>query len=78
MLLTKFGGNWPPVPEKIFEGFTIYGCRGHLGHVISIMSSDFHLLVPESFHSKFGLNKLIRPHTDKAFPSLKCLFRSLK
>ena len=23
---------------------------GHLGHVTSIMSSDFHFLVPESFH----------------------------
>ena len=43
-----------PVPEKkIFEGFfTIYGCGGHLGHVTSIMSSDFHFLVPESFHKK--------------------------
>ena len=40
----------PPVPEKIFEGFfTIYGHGGHLGHVTSIMLSDFHFLVPESF-----------------------------
>ena len=46
----------PPVPEKIFEGFffTIYRCGGRLGHVTSIMSSDFHFLVPESFHTKFG------------------------
>ena len=29
--------------------FTIYGYGGHLGHVTSIMSSDFHYLVPESF-----------------------------
>ena len=29
-------------------------CGGHLGHVTSIMSSDFHFLVPESFHTKFG------------------------
>ena len=45
-----------PVPEKkIFEGFfTIYGRGGHLGHVISIMSSDFHCLEFESFHTKFG------------------------
>ena len=34
--------------------FTIYGHGGHLGHVTSIMSSDFHFLVPESFHTKFG------------------------
>ena len=31
------------------KGFTIYGPGGHLGHVTSIMSSDFHFLVPESF-----------------------------
>ena len=45
-----------PVPEmKIFEGFfTIYGRGGRLGHVTSIMSSDFHSLVLESFHTKFG------------------------
>ena len=42
-----------PVPEKIFKGFcTIYGHGGNLGHVTSIMSSDFHFLVPESFHKK--------------------------
>ena len=32
------------------KGFTIYGHGGHLGHVTSIMSSDFYFLVPESFH----------------------------
>ena len=44
------------VPEKKnFEGIlTIYGRGGHLGHVTSIMSSDFHFLLPESFHTKFG------------------------
>ena len=49
----------PPVPEeKIFEGFfTVYGRGGHLGHVTSIMSSDFHFLVPESFHKKIGLDR---------------------
>ena len=36
------------------KGFMIYGRGGHLGHVTSIMSSDFHILVPESFHTKFG------------------------
>ena len=46
----------PRVPEKkIFEVFfTIYGRGGILGHVTSIMSSDFHFLVRESFHTKFG------------------------
>ena len=33
---------------------TINGHGGHLGHVTSIMSTDFHFLVPESFHTKFG------------------------
>ena len=48
----------PPLPEKIFEGFsTIYGHGGHLGHVTSIMSSDFHFLVPESYHTKFGSDR---------------------
>ena len=32
--------------------FTIYGHGGHLGHVTSIMSSDFHFLILESFHKK--------------------------
>ena len=31
------------------KGFTIYGRRGHLCHVTSNMSSDFHFLVPENF-----------------------------
>ena len=45
----------PPVPEKIFEGFfTIYGRGGHLGHVTSIVLINFHFLVPESLHIKFG------------------------
>ena len=45
MLHTKFRGN---------RKFTIYGHGGHLGHVTSIMLSDFHFLVPEIFHTKFG------------------------
>ena len=45
----------PPIPEKkIFKGFIIYGCGGHLGHVTSIMSSNVCFLVHESFHTKFG------------------------
>ena len=30
------------------------GPGGHHGHVTSIMSSDFHFLIPESIHKKFG------------------------
>ena len=47
-----------PVPEKkIFEEFIPYMGVGHLGHVTSIMSSDFHFHVPESFHKKFGSDR---------------------
>ena len=56
MLQTKFRGNRPAGSgEECFEGFfTIYGRGGHLGHVTSIMSSVFHFLVSENFHTKFG------------------------
>ena len=55
MLHTKFRGNRPAGSEEDFlRVFTIYGHGGHLGHVTSIMSSDLHFLVPESFHTKFG------------------------
>ena len=59
MLHTKLRGNRPAGSgEEDFEGFfTIYGRGGHLGHVTSIMSSDFHFLVPESFHTKFGSDR---------------------
>ena len=55
MLHTKFRGNQPAgsTKEDFRRIFTIYGCVGHLGHVTSIMLSDFHFLVPESFHTKF-------------------------
>ena len=56
MLHTKFPGNRPTgsVEKDFCRVFTIYGHRGHLGHVTSIMLSHFHFLVPESFHTKFG------------------------
>ena len=58
MLHTKFCGKRPDDSgEEDFEGFLpyIYMGRGcHLGHVTSIMSSDFHFLVPENFYKKFG------------------------
>ena len=55
MLHTKFRGIGPAVSETIFKGFLQYkyGPGGHLGHVTSIMSSDFNFFVPESFHTKF-------------------------
>ena len=55
MLHTKFRGNLPAGSGEDFKSFfTIYGHGGHLGHVTSIMSSDFHFLVLESFHTKFS------------------------
>ena len=54
MLYTKFHGNQPASSgeEDFYRVFTIYGHGGHLCHVTSIMSSDFHFLVPLSFHKK--------------------------
>ena len=56
MLHTKFRENRPTGSgeEDFRRVFTIYGHGGHLGHVTSTMSSDFHFLVPESFHTKFN------------------------
>ena len=40
----------PPVSEKkSFEGFLAYGLGGHLGHLTSIMSSDFISLYLKAF-----------------------------
>ena len=55
---TKFRGNQlAGSGEDVRRVFTIYRCGGHLGHVTSIMSSEFHFLVPESFHTKFGSDR---------------------
>ena len=59
MLNTKFCGNRPAgsTEEDFQRIFTIYGHVGHFGHVTSVMLSDFHFLVPESFHTKFGSDR---------------------
>ena len=59
MLHTKFHGNQPAGSgeEDLLRVFTIYGRGGHLGHVTSIVSVDFHFLLPESFHTKFGSDR---------------------
>ena len=55
MLHTMFHENQPAGSGEDFcRVFTIYGHGNHLGHVNSIMLTNFHFLVPESFHSKFG------------------------
>ena len=53
MLHTKFHDNQPAGSGDFQSVFTIYGHGGHLCHVTSIMSSDFHFLVPESFHKNW-------------------------
>ena len=60
MLHTKFRRNRPVSSgeEEFYRVFTIYGLGGHLGHVTSIMSSHFHFLVPECFHTKFCSDRL--------------------
>ena len=59
MLHTKFRGNRPAgtTEEDFRRIFTIYGRVSHLCHVTSIMSSDFHFHIPESFHTKFGSDR---------------------
>ena len=54
MLHTKLRGNRPVGSGDVIRVFTIYGRGGHLGHVTSIMPSDFHFLVPESFQTKYS------------------------
>ena len=57
MLHTKFRGNRPAGAKvRFLKGFYhIWASSGgHLGHMTSIMQSDFHFLVLESIHTKFG------------------------
>ena len=57
MLHSKFPGNRPADSGDFKRVFAIYGHGCHLGQVTSIMSSDFHVLVLESFHKKFGSDR---------------------
>ena len=56
MLHTKFRRNRPlsSGEEEFRRVFSIYGRGGHLGQVTRIMLTNFHFLVPESFHKQFG------------------------
>ena len=56
MLHTKVLGNRPASSgeEDFCRVFTIYGHGGHLGHVTSIISTNFYFHVPKSLHTKFG------------------------
>ena len=60
MLHTQFRGNRlaGSGEEDFRRVFTIYGRGGHLSHVTSIILINFHFLVPESFHTKFGSERL--------------------
>ena len=58
MLQTKCRGNRPAGSGEDFRSvFTIYGRSGHLGHVASIIASDFHFRVQDSFHKTFGSDR---------------------
>ena len=59
-----------PVPEKkIFKGFLPY-----IGHVMSIMSSEFHFLVTESFHKNLvQIGKVVLRKSDLNF----CIYTTL-
>ena len=59
MLHTKFRENRSAGSgeEDFCRVFTIYKLGGHLSNVTSIISSDFHFLVSESFHTKFGSHR---------------------
>ena len=56
---SKFRGNRPAGSggDDFLRAFTTYRFGGHLGQVTSIMSSDFHFLVSESFYTKFGYDR---------------------
>ena len=54
MLHNKFCGNRPAGSGDFWSVFTIYGYGGHLGHVTSIISINFHFHVPKSLRTKFG------------------------
>ena len=55
MLHTKWKSARQFWRRRFRRVFTIYWCGGHLGHVTSIMSSDFNFFVPKSFHKKLIL-----------------------
>ena len=50
--------SWKSVHRRgrFLKGFTIYGHGGHLCNVTIIVSINFHFLVPESLHIKFGFD----------------------
>ena len=60
MLHTKFRGNRPAGSgaEDFLKGFYhIWAWRPSWSSCDQHLSSDFHFLVPESFHTKFGSDR---------------------
>ena len=49
--------NHSPYLEKKISLFVFWDVSHVCGHVTSIMSSDFHFLVPETLHTKFGSDR---------------------
>ena len=53
---TKSQGHWPFAFEEDFiKGFTIFGHRGHLGHVTQEWQTNFCSPSPLKLHIKSGL-----------------------
>ena len=62
MLHIKFCRNRPTDSrEDLLRVFTIYGHSGHLGHVTSIMSSDFISLYLKAFIHNLVQNSTVVP-----------------
>ena len=57
-MLHTYQVSWPSHSGGVFlKGFYHIWAWRHLGHVTSIISSDFHFLVTERFHEKFGSDR---------------------
>ena len=55
MLFTKVHGNRSSASkEEDFKAFYHIWARKPSGHVINIILTHFHFLVPKSLHTKFG------------------------
>ena len=69
MLHTKFGGNQPAGSreEDIWLVFTIYGHGGHLGHVTSIVSTNYNFYGSKSLHTQFGKNGSVVSEKETCF-----------
>ena len=59
----------PAIPEKIFEGFLLYGHGGHFGHVTWTPYANLRSPIPWRLHMKFDFN---RPSGSRGEDVWKC------